>query len=385
MKHSVVVGGEISHNRVLNGVYNLTNAGARNCATGTSATLNAWCIGNGVSNISTVQGRSFTKGTWNTDWQVDTRSAYVMDTVDVTKWLTVFGGVRLDHYDYNLVVQNTGTLAQTPYGYTGTLWNYHAGVSVKPSDDGQFYFSYGTAANINGGESDVGTNCGYGGFCTVAGSGYYGQPVRTKNYELGTKWELFGHKLLVTAAAFRLVKDGVFESPNGDSYSQIGSLNTGRYRVKGLEFGLVGNITSRLSGQVGVTVMNSKVLDSVIPANVGLKLANFANNQANAQLRYQLTDALAIGGNVNYKSSMAAGQPDTAAGWSTALGDYSYKVPAYTTFDLFGTVKLNRHLEARVNVQNVGNADYYLAAYRSGTFVYIGDKRRVTFALTGKF
>ena len=82
---------------------------------------------------------------------------------------------------------------------------------------------------------------------------------------------------------------------------------------------------------------------------------------------------------------MAAGQPDTAAGHSATTGAYTYNVPAYTTFDLFGSYKLNRHFEARVNVQNVADRDYYLAAYRGGTFVYIGDKRRVTFTLTAKY
>jgi catecholate siderophore receptor len=36
-------------------------------------------------------------------------------------------------------------------------------------------------------------------------------------------------------------------------------------------------------------------------------------------------------------------------------------------------------------VQNLANRDYYLAAYRGGTFVYIGDKRRATLTLSGKF
>ncbi|MFX7021292.1 hypothetical protein ABTI29_20675, partial [Acinetobacter baumannii] len=92
----------------------------------------------------------------------------------------------------------------------------------------------------------------------------------------------------------------------------------------GVEFGLVGNITPRLSGQAGLTWMRSRVLASATPADLGRKLANFADFQATAQLRYQLTDALALGGTVNHKSSMAAGQPDTAAGYSTTTGLYSY-------------------------------------------------------------
>lgn len=385
MKHALVLGAEASENHVVNGTYTITNSGAKNCTTGTSTA--SWCVLPTTTDVGTLLGRTVTAGTWNTDWQVDTVSAYLMDTIDVTRWLTLFGGVRLDHFNYSLRTQATasGVTTITPYAYSGNLWNYHGGISLKPSDDGQFYFSFGTATNINGGESDVGTSCGYGGFCTVAGSNYFGQPVRTTNYELGTKWELFEHKLLLTGAVFHLIKDGVFQSASGDSYSQSGTLNTGRYKVDGVELGLVGNVTSRLSGQAGVTWLRSRILESVTAADVGKKLSNFAGFQATAQLRYQLTDAFALGTTVTHKSSMATGQPDTAAVYNTTTGAYNYNLPAYTTFDVFASYKINSHLEARVNVQNVANTDYYLAGYRGGTFVYIGDKRRATVTLTGKF
>ena len=409
MKHDLVLGGEISYNKVVNGVNPITNTAPFNCAVGTTATLNAYCILPGTTDIANLQGRTYFEGPWNNDWQITTTSAYVMDTVDLTPWATVFGGARLDHFDYTLKSQtvngSTGAVsgALPTIGYSGNLWNYHAGLSLKPSDDGQVYFAFGTATNINGGESDVGRDCSYGGACVPAantGGGnpdtnpnFFGNPVKTTNYELGTKWELFGHKLLLTAAAFRLYKDGVFQTCpvaidptcSGAGYGQQGTLNTGRYKVDGVELGFAGNITSRLSGQAGATWARSRVLESATPTDVGKKLANFADFQASAQLRYQLTDAVAFGGTVTHKSSMAAGQPDTAAVYDSPSGAYRYVLPAYTTFDLFASWKLNPHLELRANVQNVANKDYYLAAYRGGTFVYIGDKRRATLTLSGKF
>jgi len=409
MKHQWVLGGELSRNQVVNGVYQLiNNTATRNCATDGSTVNNNWCVLPGTSNVGALQGRTYNRATWNNDWTVNTSSAYLMDTVDVAKWLTVFGGVRLDHYRYSLVSQTVNTTTglvtsgPTTYRDSGNLWNYHAGVSLKPGDDGQVYFAFGTATNINGGESDVGRDCSYGGLCAPSAStsggnpgtntGFFGNPVKTTNYELGTKWELFGHKLLATAAAFRIIKDGVFQScPNTDptcpntGYGSAGTLNTGKYKVEGVEFGFVGNITSRLSGQAGMTWMRSRVLESVNPGDLGRKLSNFANFQASAQLRYQFTDRLALGGNVTHKSSQATGQPDTAAVYNSTTGLYNYVIPAYTTFDLFGSYKFSPHLEARVNVQNVGNTDYWVAGYRGGTFVYIGDRRRVTFTLSGKF
>ena len=39
----------------------------------------------------------------------------------------------------------------------------------------------------------------------------------------------------------------------------------------------------------------------------------------------------------------------------------------------------------RLNVSNVTGEDYYLAAYRSGSFTYIGDGRRIRFSLQADF
>ena len=50
-------------------------------------------------------------------------------------------------------------------------------------------------------------------------------------------------------------------------------------------------------------------------------------------------------------------------------------MPDYTVLDLFATYKFNRNLSARVNVGNVTDETYYLSAYRSGAFMYLGDAR----------
>jgi catecholate siderophore receptor len=84
-----------------------------------------------------------------------------------------------------------------------------------------------------------------------------------------------------------------------------------------------------------------------------------------------------------YKSSRYGGQPDTAAGY-TATGVYSQPVPMYVVYDLFANYGFTRDFEARLNIGNVTDKDYYLAVYRSGSFLYKGDARnvRLTFNYT---
>lgn len=389
IKHNLVVGSEYSDHKVVNGVYSLTKTGATNCTTTRGA---AYCLTDASGNqivadgdVSSLLGRKITKGGWDSNWHMRTLSFYAMDTVDLTRWLTVSGGVRMDAIDFTLLTQSpTATpLVVTSYNLNDTLWNGHLSVSVKPTEELMIYASWATAKNVNGGESDLGANCGYGGACTATGYDFgSSQPESSTNWEAGIKWDVMEDKLLLTAAAFQTTKDKVFE---GTGYSTIGTMNSGKTRVKGIELGLVGNITSRLSGQIGGTIMDSEMLKSVTAANVGLDLANFAKYQATGQLRYQATDAFAFGVTGTYKSAMYAGQPDSAAAYNAAAGRYSYRIPSSTVFDAFAEYKFNSHLSARVNVQNIGDVDYYTAGYRSGAFLYKGDERRGTLTVTGRF
>ena len=106
--------------------------------------------------------------------------------------------------------------------------------------------------------------------------------------------------------------------------------------------------------------------------------------QAFAQLRYQATPKFSLGSSVTYQSEMYAGQPDTAAGFN-ADGEYSYRVPGYTTVDVFANYEFTEKLKARLNVGNVFDRDYYLAAYRSGAFTYVGDARNAQLTLSAEF
>ncbi|MFT5328969.1 MAG: catecholate siderophore receptor [Parasphingorhabdus sp.] len=387
--HNIVAGTEYSNLKVKNGTYDLTTNGATNCiADGRGGPSPAYCITDENRNVNVIDihnilQRDIAFGSIDSAWKVETLSVYLMDTVDINPWLSIHGGVRVDAFNYSNTVDSRGTV--TDYRYKDTLWNGHAGIGIKPLEEVYVYFNWGSAKNINGGESDLGGNCGYGGICVDDGTDIgEGRPEGSTSYELGVKADLFDDRLLLTAAAFQITKSDVFESA-GTGYEAGGSLNTGENRVRGIELGLVGNITPKLSGQASVTFMDSEITGSNNADKIGRRLSNFSNTQATAQLRYQATEAFAFGGTATYKGQMFTGQPDDAAGYDSALEVYTYRIPDYWTFDAFASYKVNENLAARVNLTNVSNEDYYLAGYRSGHFLYKGDERRATLTLTGRF
>lgn len=368
MRHTIVAGLEYGQENVAMGRFSITTD-----SIGTidpySPDNNAW------------QG-SVSKNTKRNDLELTTVSAYLMDTITINDDWEVFAGVRFDQFDYELwAAESTnrdGSITpETVYAYEDSFTNGHFGVVFSPWENGNIYASWSTSSNINGGEADAATSCGYGGLCSDTDGNYKADPEQSTNLEIGTKWNLMDEKLLATAAIFQITKDDVIED-GVDSYSMDGSFNTGKNRVEGIELGLSGNITDKLSAQIGVAVMDSETLKSFDPDSVGKPKANFADESANLQVRYQLDPAFAVGGVITYSSEIYGGQPDAAARETIEL-------PSYSVVDLFASYKVNDNLDVRANLNNVADKDYYTAVYRGGAIVYIGDARSADLTVNYRF
>ncbi len=383
MKHEFIFGAEYTDHRVVSGNYAIANSGAFNCKSTEGAVANNnFCFtdssGAPVASLRTLAGRNGTRLGWNQDWQVRTIALTAMDTVDLTDRLTAFGGVRADSFDLSLVRRNNLTDAVTLNdGYKDTLVNGHFGLSYKVLPKLIVYGSAASAQDINSGEADAGTNSGYGGAVVYQNSLAGAKPETSINLELGAKWNLLGDKLLATAAVFQTRKTDVMEGAN---YDTVGTFNSGANRVRGIEVGLVGDITENLSAQVGAARLQSRVLDSVTAVNIGRPLSNFAEKSFSAQFKYQLTNAFSFGAVARYESDRCGGQPDTAAGY-TAAGQCAQPVPSFTVYDAFAAYRFSKKLDLRLNVLNLANKDYYTAVYRSGAFLYKGDARAVRLTL----
>ena len=387
LNHKFVAGVEYTDESVDNGVYDIEYANPTNCLVGGRRGVSgAYCIldgaGNQLDNIGSLMGRTYERGIADAQFSINTFSAYIMDTIKINDKTQIFLGLRQDSFDYtNDVVSRGNELA---FDYSDDMYNGHAGILYDIAENGNVYLNYSTATNINGGESDLGANCGYGGLCGDPDQVKQSDPELVENIELGTKWQFFDEKLMATAALFQMTKDDVMESV-GNDYSSLGTLNTGKNRVKGIELGLVGDINDTLSMQASATVMDSEVLESYNEENEGLALSNFAEKSWYIQLRYQPNETWAFGGDYSGQSEMYGGQPDTAAGYNAETGQYSIVVPSYQVLNLFANYNATEDLTLRVNVGNALDKEYWTAAYRSGSFMYLGDARTVRFTVNYQF
>lgn len=311
--------------------------------------------------------------------RVDSQSYYALDTINIQDKLILTGGIRLD----NTRVTNENFL-QAQLTSSAHIFNYNGGITWKPWQNVSLYAAYGTSSNPVGSELD-GSGEAYGGL-TAQNVAY--KPEKNTSLEAGTKVELFDKRLMLSAALFQTTKDNARE--------QVGTVLTdsAAYEVRGIELGVGGNVTDRWSVFGGAVFMETETTKSRTAANIGLKLANIAHQSFNILTKYQVTDALTIGGQATYQSEIFGGTLTASKFTNTVnvggtnvrtITDYN-RLPEGWRFDILAEYKFNEKTSAKLQVNNVLDTVLYDAFYRSASpYTYLAPGRSATLTLNYKF
>lgn len=296
---------------------------------------------------------------------VTSRSAYVIDTVTWGNW-QANAGLRFDDY----AISRSGIRNDAPYLYerSDSFVNWNLGLTWKPAPNASVYFAGATSTNPMGQELDAGGG-DYGG---LDAAGVLLDPEENRSLELGAKWK--PGRVMFTAALFQTDKDKARETVAGVTD------DTGRYRVRGLEIGAQGSLTDRLSLFAGATVMDSEILASANPDAIGHDFANIAHQQANLLLKYRVSDKWTLGGQVTWRGEIKGGT------FAADLGTNQNRLPGYTRIDALAEYAVTDRATLNLTVQNLTDATYYDAFYRSGApYVYVAPGRSATLTLKMTF
>jgi catecholate siderophore receptor len=369
-KNTTVVGTEFSRERVsIDSYTGLSSEGFGTGFNGSGSLLNVPVFG--PPNTIPFTGDPMLTGD-PVVVSVDTQSLYLMQTANYRDFIILNGGIRLDAYDIHAAKGGFATL-----GEATDLVNYNAGIVVKPLPYASIYAAYGTSANPVGAELD-GTSANYGGLNPTSPVTQIFAPQRNYAYEFGTKWELFQKHLLLTGALFRTDATNVREAiPTGQANAGTIVAGNSDY-VQGIDIEAAGKITDRWSVFSGLVLMQSDVTKSVVPGDVGDRLANLAHQSFNMLTKYQLFDNFEIGGQAIYASKIYGGSL-LAANQGTVL-------PDHWRFDTFLEYKLNQNWTTKFAVTNLFNKTYYDAFYQSAApFVLIAPGRAAYWIVKSTF
>jgi catecholate siderophore receptor len=307
-----------------------------------------------------LYGPSGAKGSGSSD----TLALYAFDTVTFNERWQMNGGVRLDRFDADfdstLVCGTSGAPAcgdlaagsivpGVNESTSDTLFSWKLGVLYKPASNGSLYANYTIAEQPPGGGSlELSSRP------NSANNVIY-DPQESRTAEIGTKWELVGNRLLLSAALYRTdISNEIVRDPVDLLYYQIGEK-----RVQGIELSAIGQINENWSISAGYTTMDTKVIEGVAVSQDGSDALAYTPESAfTAWTTYRTPFNLTLGGGARYSGEMKRGT-DGAVGTPEFTEDY-------WVFDAVASYPFNEHFDLRLNAYNVFDKEYVAAINKSG-------------------
>ncbi|HEX7565233.1 MAG TPA: TonB-dependent receptor [Bradyrhizobium sp.] len=336
---------------------------------------------------------------------IDTASGYLLDTANYHDLLILNGGIRYD--DYSIKTSGFGTVNRVAgtFGQQAAEFgmpNFNLGLTLKPLPITSVYVAYATSSDPVGSEFD-GTSAAYGGLAPVlnGNSNQIFGPQKNTAIEVGNKWELFDRHLLVSGALFQTNVTNARESVNITSpatataacpyptgtVGTVSCISAGAaYEIHGVDLEVAGKITDKWSVFGGLVLMKSEVTKSLVPpanlalfsSNVGLPLANIANQSFSLLSKYQLNDIWEFGGQAVYRSKIYGG--------TLLAANQGTSIPSFWRFDAFAEAKINKNWQVKLFVNNIFNKLYYTALYQSATpFVLEAPGRTASVMISARF
>ena len=275
------------------------------------------------------------------DITANSQAFYIFDTLSFGEKFDLTGGIRWDRFDAEGVTaaanQTTMVATLTPIARVDKLFSYRVGAVYKPVSNGSIYASISSSLNpsLEG--------------LSIAPASAALDPEKTYNYELGTKWDLFRNRILLSAALFRVDKTNA-RTPEID-----GTLTVldGRQRVNGIELGVTGIITRGWNVMAGYTLLDSRVLKSNanlsngVSLELGKRLVNTPRNSMSFWSTYQTPWRLTIGGGTRFIGQRYGNTINTR------------RVESYWLVDAMASYRINKFIDLRVNAYNLTNEYYF--------------------------
>lgn len=166
-------------------------------------------------------------------------------------------------------------------------------------------------------------------------------------------------RLTLNAAIFRTDKVNARSTDPGSNAASTADdivVLEGEQRIHGMEFGSAGNVTQDWKVFAGYTVLDSDILTTVNPGELGKDLINIPDQTFSVWSAYQLPFNFEVGGGMQFVDTRFANTTNTRKAFD------------YWTFDAMLAYKVNDHITLRVNAYNLSDQEY-IGSLSGGHFV----------------
>ena len=287
--------------------------------------------------------------------RLNVAAAYVQDQIQLSRYVQVTGGVRVDRFDLSYFNdRNGGNLNRVD-----KLVSPRLGLVIKPVAELSLYGSYSVSYLPSSGDQ----------FSSLTADTQAMKPEKFENYEMGLKWDIRPN-LNLTSAVYRLDRTNTRTSTAAGVIEQTGS-----QRSKGFEIGLNGNPLRNWSVTGGYAYQDAFISSTTSAAATGTPVAQVPRHSFSVWNKYQLIRNLSAGLGVIHRSDVFA---------SINRNPVPVVLPGYTRADAAVYYSFNETWRVQGNIENLFNTKYYLNA-DSNTNISPGSPRAIKIGLTARF
>jgi catecholate siderophore receptor len=271
---------------------------------------------------------------------------YAFDTMTLSPHWKLNAGLRWDRYD---------TGASDPYfplDFGGSdqisFLSYQVGLMFKPVEDGTIYLMTSSASipedqasSLGGQDQPYPTNPG-------SWTGTVGvKPEVTHSVELGTKWNLFDKRILLSGDIFDEQHKNTLVYIDSGIAEQIGG-----ERVKGAEISANGSIGENWNVIGGYSYVDAYITNGGLYTEPGHHVPNSPPHTFSLWSTYRPVQRVTLGAGAYYRARQigSAGPPD----------EY---IDGYWRFDAMAKWQIDPRFSVQLNVQNLADKLYYSKSF----------------------
>ncbi len=313
----------------------------------------------------------------DTKGETKTMAAYLFDTVALNEQWDVMLGGRIDNYETDFK-ENFANGSSRTLNDDGTLYSYKGAVVYKPTSNSSVYANYGRAETPPGSE-----NFTFGTTGRVATDPNYNpvfDPQKTNSWEIGTKWNILGERLLLGLAYYHTKhEDELAEADDNGNYTQFGER-----KVEGIEFSAQGEITPNWRINLGIQTMDTEITDGGANSSrygIGSSARWAPELTGTLWTSYDYNEKFTFGGGVRYVDEQERHTDPNVDSSQVPMP----VIPDYWAVDAFASYRINDALSADLNVYNLFDEDYIESLNIQGMRAIKGEPINAMLTLNYKF
>jgi iron complex outermembrane receptor protein len=263
-------------------------------------------------------------------------AGYVQDQIKLGRFQALLG-VRYEYYT-DFINYATSTEQKTH----SSAWLPRFGLVYTATKNVNVYGSYVMGYNPQTAANLANPNAG-GPF----------DPVTSNMIEFGAKSSWFDDRLGITTSVYQIEQNNTLYNANDVNNPDL-LRQVGKERARGIEFDITGRIQPNWSILASYAYNDAKIVESPVPAELGLQKPNAPKNTANIWTRYNFVSGQLSGFGVGFGSNYV--------GKRNLSINLSQTVPAYLLVNAAAYYRMNR-VQVQFNANNVTGKKYWVGGY----------------------